>query len=63
MFTNTYVKFHINHILFIIQFLIYFLCINLDYKNVKFKYLINDISIDFCSSGNFAKHEGYKKKM
>ena len=62
MFTNTYVKFHINQILFIIQFLIYFLCIILDYRNLKFKYLINDIPIDFCSFGNFASLKDIRRK-
>ena len=62
MFTNTYVKFHINHMLFIIRFLIYFLCIILDYKNLKFKYLINNISIDFCSSENFASMKDIRRK-
>ena len=28
----------------------YFLCIILDYKNLKFKYLIDNIAIDFLSS-------------
>ena len=62
MFTNTYVKFHINQILFIIQFLIYILCIILDYRNLKFNYLINDIPIDFCSSGNFASMKDIRRK-
>ena len=38
------VKFHVNYILFIIQS-IYFLCMILNYKNLKFKYLINDMVI------------------
>ena len=38
----------------------YFLCIILDYKNLKFKILIDNITIDFWSLG---KHGEYKKKM
>ena len=34
--------------------LTYFLCIILDYKNLKFKYLIDDLVIDFCFSGKFS---------
>ena len=32
----------------------YFLCMILDYKNLKFKYLINDIAICLWSSENLA---------
>ena len=35
----------------------YFLCITLDQKNLKFKYLIDDIIIDFWSSWNFTSME------
>ena len=34
--------------------LTYFLCIILDYKNLKFKYLIDDLVIDLCLSGKFS---------
>ena len=39
-----HIKSHANQILFIIQLI--FLCIILDNKNMKFKYLINDIAIN-----------------
>ena len=32
----------------------WFLCTILDYKNIKFKHLIEDIAIDLWSSWNFA---------
>ena len=42
----------------------YFLCIILDYKILKYKYLIDDIVIDLWFSGNFANIYGrYKKKI
>ena len=47
-------KFHANRMLFSIQSINYFLCIILDYKNSKFKYLIDDIAIDLLSSWNVA---------
>ena len=34
-----------------------FLCINLDHKNLKFKNLIDDITINFWSSWNFVSME------
>ena len=40
----------------------YFLCIILDYKNLKFKYLIDDITIDFWSSRNFTSIEDLRRK-
>ena len=43
---NTHIKFHVNWILFTIRFINLFLCIILDYKNLKFKYLIDDIVIN-----------------
>ena len=43
---QTYVKFHANKMLFIIRSITYFLCINLDFKNSKFKHLIDNIAID-----------------
>ena len=39
----------------------YFLCIILDYKNLPFKKLINDIVIDLGSSRNFANMENIRK--
>ena len=49
---NTYVKFHVNNILFTILstnlFYIYiYIYIILDYKNLKFKHLIDNIIIYF----------------
>ena len=35
----------------------------LDYKNLKFKQLIDDITIDFLSFENFANMEDIRKKM
>ena len=43
---KTQVKFHVNWILFTIRFINLFLCIILDYKNLKFKYFIDKITID-----------------
>ena len=43
---NTHVKFRDNWMLFIIQSINLFLFIILEYKNLKFKYLINNIAID-----------------
>ena len=40
----------------------YFLCIILDYKNMKFKHLINDIVIDLWSSENFTSIKDIKIK-
>ena len=39
-----------------------FLCIILDYKNLKFKQLIDDIGIDFLYSRNFASMKDIKRK-
>ena len=44
---RTYVKIHVNWILFIIRSITYFLCIILNYKNLKFKHLIYNIVINF----------------
>jgi len=44
---NMHVKFQANQMLFTIRFVTYFSCTILDYKNLKFKYLINDITINF----------------
>ena len=35
----------------------------LDYKNSKFKYLIDEIAIDFFFFLKICKYGGYKKKM
>ena len=45
---NTYVKFLVNRMLFTIQFinLFFHACIILNYKNLKFKLLIDKITID-----------------
>ena len=40
----------------------YFLCLILDYKNLKFKYLIDDIVIDFLSFENFTSMKDIKRK-
>ena len=40
--------------LFTIQPIDLFLCIILDYKNSKFKYLIDDLTINLWSNWNFA---------
>ena len=47
---NTHVKIRSNRILFIIQSINLFLCIILDPKNLKFKHLINYITINFLYS-------------
>ena len=39
-----------------------FLCVMLDYKNLQFKQLIDDIAIDFLFSGNFASIEDIRRK-
>ena len=41
----------------------YFLYIILDHKNLKFKYLINDITSNLWSFGNFAKIDNIRKKL
>ena len=47
--------------LFTIQLINLFLCISLEYKNLKFKYLINDISTDFLSLCSFTMMKNIKK--
>ena len=47
---NIHVKFHSNRILFTIRLINLFLYILLDYKILKFKYLIDDITIYFLFS-------------
>ena len=44
---NIHVKFHSNWMLFIIQLINLLLMHILDHRNLKFKYLIDDIVIDF----------------
>ena len=41
----------------------YFLYIILYHKNLKFKYLINDITSNLWSFGNFAKIDNIRKKL
>ena len=48
--------------LFTIWFINLFLCIILNYKNLKFKYLIDDITIDILFSGNLASMKDIRKK-
>ena len=59
---NTHVKFRDNWMLFIIQSINLFLFIILEYKNLKFKHLINNITIDRWSSRNFANMENIRRK-
>ena len=40
----------------------YFLCIIVEYENLQFKQLIDNITIDLCFFGIFCKYEEYKKK-
>ena len=51
---NTYVKFRINRMLFIIRFINLFFMHNIRLQNFEFKYLIDDIAINLGSSRNFA---------
>ena len=46
LYVDMYVKFRANWMLFIIRSINFFLSITLDYKNLKFKHLIDDIVID-----------------
>ena len=50
---NTYVKFRINRMLFIIRFINLFFMHNIRLQNFEFKYLIDDIAINLGSSRNF----------
>ena len=54
---NTYIKFYVNWILFIIRFINLFFM----HKNLKFKYLINNIIIDLYSFRNFTSVKDTKK--
>ena len=44
---NTYAKFFINRIFLLYDLKIYILCITLNYKNLQFKKIIDDITINF----------------
>ena len=46
LYGDMHVKFRANWILFIIRSINFFLSVTLDYKNLKFKHLIDDIVID-----------------
>ena len=59
---NINVKFHSNRMIFTIQVVNLFLCIILDHKNLKFKYLIDNIIIDSLSFLNFASLENIIRK-
>ena len=48
--------------LLIIRSITYFLYIILDYKNLKFKHLIDKITIDFWSFEKFASIEDIRRK-
>ena len=43
---NTLVKLYVNKIIFIIRSINLFLCIILDYKNLKYKHLIDEVAIN-----------------
>ena len=49
--------------LFTIWFLNIFLCIILDYKNLKFKHLVDNIVINFWSFKNFTNIKDRKKML
>ena len=55
-------KFYVNKMLLIIQSIHLFLYIILYYKNMKFKYLIDNKKIDFFSYENFASIKNIKRK-
>ena len=59
---KTYVKFYVNQILFFIWSINLNFYVILDYKNSKFKDLIDDITIDFWSSWNFASMKNIRRK-
>ena len=54
MLFNTYVEFRVNQILFTIQPINLFLLQHFGPQNLKFKYMINNITINFWSCVNFA---------
>ena len=60
---NKYVKFCLNWMSFTIQSINLFLCIILDYKNMKFRHLIDHIASDLWFSRNFASIEDVGKNI
>ena len=59
---NTHIKFCINWMLFTIWFITYFLCIILNYKNLQFKQLIDNIIMNLWYSENFVSIKYVKRK-
>ena len=59
---KTHVKFYVSQILFIIWSINLNFYVILEYKNSKFKDLIDDKTIDFLFSWNFASIEDIRKK-
>ena len=59
---KTRVKFYVSQILFIIWSVNLNFYVILEYKNSKFKDLIDDKTIDFLFSWNFASIEDMRKK-
>ena len=59
---NTHVKFLVNWMLFTISSINLFLYIILNYKNLKFKYLIDDIDIDILFFANLVSMKDIRKK-
>ena len=59
---NTHVKFLVNWMLFTISSINLFLYIILNYKNLKFKYLIDDIAIDILFFANLVSMKDIRKK-
>ena len=59
---NTHVKIRVNWMLFTISSINLFLYIILNYKNLKFKYLIDDIVIDLRFSRNFVNMQDIRRK-
>ena len=59
---NTHVKFCVNWMLFTISSINLFLYIILNYKNLKFKYLIDDIDIDILFFANLVSMKNIRKK-
>ena len=59
---NTNIKFWVNQMLFTIEFINWFFITILDYKNYKFKHLINDITLDLWFFGNFVIMKNIRKK-
>ena len=61
---NIYVKFQVNRIIFIEWSINFFLllCIIIDYKNLKFKHLIDDITINFLFLRSFASMDDMRSK-